>query len=786
MTNKNKLKNIFKKGGRTMLQIISHYISNEQELNKYETANHEEAFEYLPLAKGHSYAELADGEPVSFLAIRITANNGEEEEAQLLANNTTANMKVLSALNRMSSEFTDDFEFLSISYKTLKTKSEGVLVNALISTSDGEPILEYVLKTFTVKLKQRLNIKLDEEEKALLNEVADEADRESLNEDIYKNVYEDEDVDEEAGKEKPQDKALYTDVSNLGYEEKVKSFDALSADLKTDNKNEDENVREYSDELSDKLPKKVSAVEINEESVSKIAGTNPFISGNFNTSMFKMFRQAHTSESVKDTDAEAQPEKAATKRYENNKINNNEKSDVMRKTNNENMDKLTDIIYSSLSDTSDKAVSEQKKIYEKTSPDIPFLDEIGEYIPENDIKILEISDPVYELHEEDYGVKTTASEQKIRTSFEKTVSYFMENENLSLRRTLIGEKDEKDFMEDVRMYVDKYHKIPEEDKELFIRKCQRAFFSYYVLTPAILDPDVSDIRVLAPDNINVKVHGRHYTAKGIKFINEADYNRFIEALVIRNRVSIDHPIIVFTDKDFNEDYILRFNLCLSDINSTGMPYLHIRKVPKKKVSVTDLINAGMMDKKTASYILDKVVSAKGIVFAGPSASGKTTAMNAFIDYIPKDKSILCIQESEELFSHIHPNAYFQHMLKDRLGNTLIGLSQLGQNGLLCDSGYFIIGECKGGEVRDLLRASNTGHKCWCSVHSQSTKETIPRLADYVKYGSDYSLTEATRMLKDLEVIIYIENFKITEITEITGYDEDKKRIIYKSIYKRKE
>ena len=68
-----------------------------------------------------------------------------------------------------------------------------------------------------------------------------------------------------------------------------------------------------------------------------------------------------------------------------------------------------------------------------------------------------------------------------------------------------------------------------------------------------------------------------------------------------------------------------------------MPYLHIRKVPKKKTTVSDLIKAGMMDKKIAAYILDKVMSAKGMVFSGPSACGKTTAINACIDYIPKEK-----------------------------------------------------------------------------------------------------------------------------------------------------
>lgn len=423
--------------------------------------------------------------------------------------------------------------------------------------------------------------------------------------------------------------------------------------------------------------------------------------------------------------------------------------------------------------------------YFSATHDKPFLNSIETYVPSYDIETLSGDWPIYDIHEEDDFVETTASKEKIRATFNRVMNFFTTSERTSLRRTLNGEIEVSQFMYDVNQYVDTYCQIPEEDKKMFSAKLERSFFSYYVLTPAIMDENISDIRVLAPDNINVKVHGDHYTASHLKFIDANDYVRFIEGLIIRNRVNIgDKEILLFTDKDYNPDYILRFNICLGTINSTGLPYIHIRKVPKKKTTLTDLINAGMLDNKIAAYFLDKVATSKGIVFAGPSASGKTTLMNAGIDYIPKDKSVLCIQESEELFSHVHPNIYFQHMIKYADGSTKIGLSELGQNGLVCDSGYFIIGESKGKEVRDLLRASNTGHRCWTSVHAQSSEETITRLADYVKYGADYSFKEAERMLKDLEVIIYIQNFKVMEITEIVGYDDEKQQMIYRPIYRR--
>lgn len=657
-----------------MLQINTQYITDVAELAKFEETNHTDAFEYLPLSKGLAYMDLAKGRAVSFIAVRLTANPdnpGEAVENDLLNNVITASMKIMSVLNRVSSEFADTLEFLSISYKVPAMKTEGAVVNALVLTKDGEELLEYVQKQLAVKIKEGLGI---------------------------------------------------TDVSETENSDEAK--DDESADI-------------------------IDVVEDDEEIISEDE------------------IPVYTAD-VTDIDEDADEETSD----ENRNKESAEKDNF----------KLTDEL---LTNTG-KTYTDIRRVIDETDLTEPYLNKIDEYIPESDIAELENPVPLYEMHEEDYGIKTTASAKKIQTCFEKTINYFMENENLAMRRTLVGEKEEKDFLGDVRMYVDKYLNLPEEDKDMFMAKCQRAFFSYYILTPAIQDKDITDIRVLAADNIIVKIKGKHYKVDGLEFINTADFNRFIEALVIRNRVSTEYPIIVFTDKDFDEDYILRFNLCLPAINSAEGAYLHIRKVPKEKITVKDLIDAGMFGKKEAAYILDKVINAKGIIFSGPSASGKTTAMNAFLDYIPKEKSVLCIQESEELFSKVHPNVYFQRMVKDRRGRTVIGLSELGQNGLLCDSQYFIIGECKGAEVRDLLRASNTGHKCWCSVHAENTRETIPRLADYVKYGSDYTFTEAVRMLKDLEVIIYIENFKIMEITEIAGYDEEKKCIIYRSVYVREE
>lgn len=78
-----------------------------------------------------------------------------------------------------------------------------------------------------------------------------------------------------------------------------------------------------------------------------------------------------------------------------------------------------------------------------------------------------------------------------------------------------------------------------------------------------------------------------------------------------------------------------------------------------------LINAGMMDITTANYLIEQAKSARGILYTGKGASGKTTLMNELLEYIPVYRSGLTIQENEELFSDTHPDMMFQHIVINR-------------------------------------------------------------------------------------------------------------------------
>ena len=77
----------------------------------------------------------------------------------------------------------------------------------------------------------------------------------------------------------------------------------------------------------------------------------------------------------------------------------------------------------------------------------------------------------------------------------------------------------------------------------------------------------------------------------------------------------------------------------------------------------------------------------------------------------------------------------------------------------------------------------SGGYCIYTTHSLSARETLPRCADLVKQGSDYSYEDACKMLKNVETVIYMEDYQVQEILEVLGYDTKIQDFIYRPIYK---
>ena len=343
---------------------------------------------------------------------------------------------------------------------------------------------------------------------------------------------------------------------------------------------------------------------------------------------------------------------------------------------------------------------------------------------------------------------------------------------------------EQDFimlMEKAQEYIRSH--FPEDEEKLLVmfREC---VFEYYVLTPLIEDKAVSDIKVLSYDRIVVKANGQRYVSD-VSFFDRADYRQWLERLLRIQKIgqNTEEGLLHCTDRKGAKDHYLRIDCQMPLVTSGADENIHIRKIPKEKLSWAYLKQESMLDDEMIAYIKDRICAGYGFLISGRGGSGKSTLLNSMIDEIPFDESVLVVQESDELYSNVHPQIQFEHTV-DGFDGSCYGLEDELRMGLLQDIDNFVIGEIKGGEALYVFTtAMSTGARFFGTIHANDARSSVRRLAHCARYISDYPVHTLEEMLTAIPfVLIHMSSFAIDEILEVEGFDEEQGNLKLKMVY----
>ena len=306
---------------------------------------------------------------------------------------------------------------------------------------------------------------------------------------------------------------------------------------------------------------------------------------------------------------------------------------------------------------------------------------------------------IYTLHT--YPVKTLYRDPNLQKTFLVLKSHVVDLNPALVTKCIQG--TEQDFL--VLMTKAKDFLVATDDYDaakssILMDLFQDCVFGYYFLTPLIVAKEVSDIKVYSWNKIAVKVNGTRYMTD-LSFFSEEDYNNWYERLLRIHRLQRlpEFSLQYCTDRKGVDDFYLRIDYALSSITSTEKNIVHIRKMPKTKYSWDYLIENKMLDEEHLEYLKDRVVSGYHFLISGRGGSGKSTLLNNLIDLIPYSESGLIVQESDELYSNLHPQLQFEHILSVEKPDYTkeFSLEDELRLGLLQDIDNFIIGEIKGGE-----------------------------------------------------------------------------------------
>ncbi len=341
----------------------------------------------------------------------------------------------------------------------------------------------------------------------------------------------------------------------------------------------------------------------------------------------------------------------------------------------------------------------------------------------------------------------------------------------------------KDFVENIvkeKVYSD-YSNL---NTDSTIKDILNRLFGYHILQKYIDDIRVSDIRVTRYNNIVVKKNG-HWEKTTETFFNEEDFLNFVRYCVLKNhgKITTETPIVIVSDRKNN----LRIEAGIEPVN-IGSPNLVIRiHRPDNLQTLEELCmtEVEMFNLEIYKFLIDAINSGVNIIISGKGGSGKTTLMRNLINKIPEDLSITSNEETAELYS-THPNIIQREILNNRNEEKNVTLAKLTAHSLVMSNDVVVIGELKGEEAMVFLDAVSTGHRGYATVHSDSSFNTIDRLVTLMKRdikAQSYTDRYLRKLLAmSIDVVIFMKNFKIHEITEII-YDKEKNDVMYNVLFK---
>ena len=282
-----------------------------------------------------------------------------------------------------------------------------------------------------------------------------------------------------------------------------------------------------------------------------------------------------------------------------------------------------------------------------------------------------------------------------------------------------------------------------------------------IIGEALDDDSVIEIMCNPDGAVWIERHGNERTQSA--HLKPADCERIIRLVAshIGYDCDRDHPIVSAELPGAGE----RFEGILPPV-ATG-PTFAIRKPAGRVIDLESYVDAGVMTGADALILKTAIRKRRNIVIAGGTSSGKTTLANALLAEIAGcNERIVVLEDTREL------RCAAPDLVALRTSKT-INLTSLVRSTMRLRPDRIIVGEVRGGEALDLLKAWNTGHPGGiATVHANSAAAALTRIEQLV--GERTSQVPCQLIADAIDLVIFIAKSgasrRVKEIIRVDGVD----------------
>lgn len=261
-----------------------------------------------------------------------------------------------------------------------------------------------------------------------------------------------------------------------------------------------------------------------------------------------------------------------------------------------------------------------------------------------------------------------------------------------------------------------------DDEASCVRDVLAAVAGYGALQIYLDDPTVEELWINAPDRIYVARNGKServaltLTESGVRDVVE----RMLHAT--GRRVDLSQPFVDASLPDGS-----RLHVVIPDITRRHWS-INVRKFLPAYRTLDALVLAGSLAPEAATMLRDAMVSGCSVLVSGATHAGKTTLLGALIGACPADHRIVTVEETFELGVDAPDLVALQGRQPSLEGSGEVTLRRLVKEALRMRPDRLVVGEVRDAEALDLLLALNTGVPGAATIHANSAREALSKLA----------------------------------------------------------
>jgi pilus assembly protein CpaF len=261
-----------------------------------------------------------------------------------------------------------------------------------------------------------------------------------------------------------------------------------------------------------------------------------------------------------------------------------------------------------------------------------------------------------------------------------------------------------------------------DDEASCVRDVLAAVSGYGPLQAYLDDPSVEELWINAPDRIYIAQAGRSERVPLV--LTDSGVRDLVERMLHASgrRVDLSQPFVDASLPDGS-----RLHVAIPDVTRTHWS-VNVRKFLPAFRSLDALVASGSVEPRAASILSAAMHGGASVLVSGATHSGKTTLLAALLGECEPDVRIITVEETFELGIAAEDVVALQGRQPSLEGTGEVTLRRLVKEALRMRPDRLVVGEVRDAEALDLLLALNTGVPGAATIHANSAREALGKLA----------------------------------------------------------